>query len=113
MPTTLHLSSKTWLAAALGGENPQAVLRAPSPDVPVIARDSLPPDSPWLYAHARVVNPTAAEVGMYWWTDIAVPDRPGLRVLAPAAHATYGDYGDLPACPRAAGPMAPIRSTSA
>ena len=44
MPTTLHLSSKTWLAAALGGENPQAVLRAPSPDVPVIARDSLPPE---------------------------------------------------------------------
>lgn len=55
----------------------------------------LPPGARMLTAFTRVVNPTPAEVAMYWWTNIAVADRPGLRVLAPAARATYVDYGDL------------------
>lgn len=49
----------------------------------------LPPDSPVLIAHARVLNPTDAETSMYWWTNIAVPEAPDVRVLAPAREALY------------------------
>jgi len=44
----------------------------------------LPPGSPFLYATVRVVNPTPREVAMYWWTNLAVPEAPGVRTLAPA-----------------------------
>lgn len=57
----------------------------------------LPPDSPVLIAHARVLNPTSAEASMYWWTNIAVPEAPDVRVLAPAREALY--LAQLPAGP--------------
>lgn len=40
--------------------------------------------SPVLLVHVRITNPGAAEVPMYWWTNIAVPQCPDVRVLAPA-----------------------------
>jgi len=51
----------------------------------------LPPGSPFLIAHVRVVNPNDAETSMYWWTNIAVPEAPDVRVLAPADQAIYYD----------------------
>jgi hypothetical protein len=47
----------------------------------------LPADSEFLIAHTRVVNPRDEPTSMYWWTNIAVPEAPGVRVLAPARHA--------------------------
>lgn len=49
----------------------------------------LPPGFPFLVAYTRVVNPGAAETGMYWWTNIAVNEAPGVRVLSPAQDALY------------------------
>ncbi len=51
----------------------------------------LPPDFPFLIAFTRVVNPQDEEVPMYWWTNIAVPEAPDIRVLAPAGQAVYLD----------------------
>ncbi len=57
----------------------------------------LPPGSPCLFAHVRVVNLNAREVPMYWWSNIAVPEAPDVRVLVPAAgvltHVTGGQLG--------------------
>ncbi len=53
---------------------------------------TLPPGSCWLVAHARVMNPNAESAPLYWWTNIAVPDAPGVRVLAPARDALYIDF---------------------
>lgn len=53
---------------------------------------TLPSGSPWLVAHARVMNPNPGPAPLYWWTNIAVPDAPGVRVLAPARDALYIDF---------------------
>ncbi len=47
----------------------------------------LPPGSPFLFARVRLVNPHEREMPMYWWTNIAVPESPDTRVLAPAEKA--------------------------
>ena len=54
----------------------------------------LPPGYPFLIAYTRVVNPAEVETGMYWWTNIAVNEAPGVRVLAPAETALYLKTGD-------------------
>ncbi|MCU0780563.1 MAG: DUF5107 domain-containing protein, partial [Akkermansiaceae bacterium] len=54
----------------------------------------LPPGSRFLLVFTRVVNPTAAVVPLYWWTNIAVPETPGLRVLAPADDCVFVSYSD-------------------
>ena len=38
------------------------------------------------------MNPNADPAPLYWWTNIAVPDAPGVRVLAPARDALYIDF---------------------
>ncbi len=53
----------------------------------------LPPGSPFLIASTRVANPQDEDSSMYWWTNIAVPETPDLRVLAPADTAIYADRG--------------------
>lgn len=45
-----------------------------------------------LHVRVRVRNPRADETGMYWWTNIAVAQTPGTRVLAPATHAYQTQY---------------------
>jgi len=45
----------------------------------------LPPESPCLFVHVRVVNLNAREIPMYWWSNIAVPETPDTRVLVPAS----------------------------
>ena len=50
---------------------------------------SLPDGSPWLFAHMRLVNPSDAVVPMWWWSNIAVAERPDVRVIVPAEHAHH------------------------
>ncbi|WP_231391707.1 DUF5107 domain-containing protein [Arthrobacter sp. 35W] len=52
----------------------------------------LPADSVVVFVAVRIRNPNAAEVPMYWWTNAAVPQTPGSRVLAPAREAYATDY---------------------
>ncbi|MGW0767174.1 DUF5107 domain-containing protein [Streptomyces sp. NPDC002676] len=52
----------------------------------------LPAGSPVLYVHVSIHNPAAQETPVYWWSNIAVPERADVRVLAPADHAFHCDY---------------------
>lgn len=60
----------------------------------------LPAASEFLFAHTRVVNPSDRDASLYWWTNIAVPEAAGVRVLAPAAVSLYltptGGFGQAP-----------------
>jgi len=49
----------------------------------------LPPGSPFLFTRARLINPLDTEIAMYWWTNMAVPELPGTRVLCPADTALH------------------------
>lgn len=44
----------------------------------------LPDGSPVLFVRVRIVNPHDFTVPMYWWSNIAVLERPGTRVIVPA-----------------------------
>jgi hypothetical protein len=52
----------------------------------------MPADRPLLLAFVRVRNPDQVPKPLYWWTNIAVPEEPGVRVLAPAARAWRTGY---------------------
>ncbi|NLC56224.1 MAG: DUF5107 domain-containing protein [Armatimonadetes bacterium] len=43
----------------------------------------LPDGSEWLFARMRISNPHPNEIPMYWWSNIAVWERPDVRVIAP------------------------------
>ncbi len=49
-------------------------------------------DRPLLLAFVRVRNPDPEPKPLYWWTNIAAPEEPGVRVLAPAARAWRTGY---------------------
>lgn len=53
----------------------------------------LPPDSPCLYVHVRIINSHAEGVPMYWWTNIALESPLGTRVIVPATRAFNYKYG--------------------
>lgn len=53
----------------------------------------LPADSPWLCVGVRVRNPNAFDVPAYWWSNTAVPQAPGTRVVVPADRAWHYGYG--------------------
>ncbi len=53
---------------------------------------SLLPGSDRLYASTRVINPDPEEKPLYYWTNIAVPESPGTRVLTTADAAWRTDY---------------------
>ncbi len=56
----------------------------------------LPDRSPVLFVRVRIVNPHDREIPMSWWSNIAVPETLGTRVLAPADHAyRFGYDGGL------------------
>ncbi len=44
----------------------------------------LPDDSRFLYIRGRIWNPNTNMVPMYWWSNIAVPEVKGSRVVVPA-----------------------------
>jgi tetratricopeptide (TPR) repeat protein len=47
----------------------------------------LPDGSKVLYVRVRLVNPHDHPMPMYWWSNIAVPEREDVRVIAPASSA--------------------------
>src|SRR4051794_845656 len=53
---------------------------------------SSPPGSDRLYASTRVINPDPEEKPLYYWTNIAVPESPGTRVLTTADAAWRTEY---------------------
>jgi hypothetical protein len=52
----------------------------------------LPDDLPFLFVGVRITNPHDHAIPMYWWSNIAVPEAPDVRVLAPASQAYRHDY---------------------
>ncbi|MBQ7183046.1 MAG: DUF5107 domain-containing protein [Clostridia bacterium] len=53
----------------------------------------LPPMSRFLFVQARIENPAGnGERPMYWWSNIAVPETKGTRVIAPADTAILSLY---------------------
>lgn len=52
----------------------------------------LPEDSQFLYAGVRVRNPHERPAPVYWWSNIAIPEDAGTRVLAPADEAWHFGY---------------------
>lgn len=52
----------------------------------------LPAGSRCLFVNVRVRNPTDAEAPLYWWSNIAVPQQPGTRVVVPATTAWRSGY---------------------
>lgn len=44
----------------------------------------LPDGSSVLLIRVRITNPNKHDVPLYWWTNIAVPETPGTRVIVPA-----------------------------
>ena len=44
----------------------------------------LPEGSKLLFVRTRIVNPSFEVTPMYWWSNIAIPDREGNRVIVPA-----------------------------
>ncbi|NNC11470.1 DUF5107 domain-containing protein [Planctomonas sp. JC2975] len=61
---------------------------------------SLAPDAPLLVVTVTIRNPRDAEVPVYWWSNIAVPERDDVRVVAPAESAyRFGYEGTLSVVP--------------
>ena len=54
----------------------------------------LPADSRFLMVRVAIANPHPHDIPMYWWSNIAVPMAPDVRVLAPADRALNNAYGD-------------------
>ena len=52
----------------------------------------VPEDAPVLLAFVRVRNPDAEPKPLYWWSNLAATERPGVRVLAPATRAWRTGY---------------------
>lgn len=55
----------------------------------------LPDGSPLLFVRIRIVNPHDHDTPMYWWSNMAVPETPATRVIAPASDALQFGYGRL------------------
>ena len=53
----------------------------------------LPPESRFLFVQVHIENPAGnGERPMYWWSNIAVPETSGTRVIAPADTAVLSLY---------------------
>lgn len=52
----------------------------------------LPEDSDFLHVGVRIRNPNHRGVPVYWWSNIAVPEEPSTRVVAPAEETWYFAY---------------------
>lgn len=52
----------------------------------------LPAGSPTLMVHVALHNPEQSPTPVYWWSNIAVPQGPDVRVVAPAERAFHFDY---------------------
>lgn len=54
----------------------------------------LPEDSPVLYIKGRIENTTEQQKHMYWWSNIAVPETKGTRVLVPTDESFLSFYNE-------------------
>lgn len=61
-------------------------------DVPFQVDLWLPEGSDFLYVGVRLRNVRHRTVPVYWWSNIAVPEREDVRVLAPAEEAWHFGY---------------------
>lgn len=53
----------------------------------------LPPESGFLFVQVHIENPEGnGETPMYWWSNIAVPEEMGTRIIAPADTAILSLY---------------------
>ncbi|MCX4965832.1 DUF5107 domain-containing protein [Streptomyces sp. NBC_00654] len=52
----------------------------------------LPDDSDFLHVGVRIRNPHEHPAPVYWWSNIAVPESEGTRILAPADEAWHFGY---------------------
>jgi hypothetical protein len=52
----------------------------------------LPDGSEMLFVHVRIRNPHDHDVPIYWWSNIAVPEREDVRVVTPADAAYRFSY---------------------
>ncbi|MQS34823.1 DUF5107 domain-containing protein [Streptomyces katsurahamanus] len=52
----------------------------------------LPADSSFLHVGVRIRNPHERPVPVYWWSNTAVEEHPGTRVIAPADEAWHYGY---------------------
>jgi hypothetical protein len=52
-------------------------------------------DKAVLYVNVTISNVNAHEVPVYWWSNIAVPERAGTRVLAPADRAWHLNFDGI------------------
>ncbi len=52
----------------------------------------LPDDSHFLFARTRISNTNDHVVPMYWWSNIAVPEQPGCRLVVPAMESYANAY---------------------
>ncbi|MBD3185105.1 DUF5107 domain-containing protein [Candidatus Poribacteria bacterium] len=60
----------------------------------------LPDDSDFLFLRMRIINPHDHEIPMYWWSNMAVPEIPGGRILVPAESAyKYGYQSNMDLVP--------------
>lgn len=90
-------------AARVAGAGGYPVLRLYAWDrvkrVPWALDVHLPPGSPFLFTRVRLLNVHDREIPMYWWTNIAVDETPGGRVLYPAdealTHRVGGTFGAI------------------
>ena len=53
---------------------------------------SLPEGSSVLFVYVRLINPHTETIPMYWWSNIATPEAPSIRVIVPAHQAYTFSY---------------------
>lgn len=53
----------------------------------------LPAESRFLYVRVRIENPSTETIPMYWWSNIAVREEKGARVIVPADQAYTNHQG--------------------
>jgi hypothetical protein len=54
----------------------------------------LPATSEFLFVKVHLWNPHQETIPMYWWSNIAIPEQEGVRVLVPTAHTYHYAYRD-------------------
>lgn len=99
IPGHSPLTCSPMFAAAVESETGTPILRLYEWErirgVPYQLDCTLPDGSPWLFVQVRIVNPHDVEIPMYWWSNIAVPEAEGVRVLVPADAAYNFAYRGL------------------
>jgi hypothetical protein len=99
LPGHHYLTCGPMFAARVTGSQGEPVLRLYARErvkqFPYQIDLHLPPGSEFAFAHVRIINPHDCEIPMYWWTNIAVPETPDRRVIAPADSAIHNAPGAL------------------